>query len=67
MKIFFRRIHLYLSMAAGLIIMVTCFTGAVLVFEKELQQFFHRERYFVEIPSGSTQVAVGKMEERPGN
>ncbi|WP_052324163.1 PepSY domain-containing protein [Flavihumibacter sp. ZG627] len=63
MKIFFRRIHLYLSLAAGLIIMVTCFTGAVLVFEKELQQFFHRERYFVEIPSGSTQVAVAKMVE----
>lgn len=47
MKIFFRRIHLYLGLAAGLVIMVTCFTGAVLVFEPELQQYFHRDRYFV--------------------
>jgi uncharacterized iron-regulated membrane protein len=47
MKIFFRRIHLYLAFAAGLIITVTCFTGAVLVFEDELQHAFHKERYFV--------------------
>jgi uncharacterized iron-regulated membrane protein len=31
--------------------MVTCFTGAVLVFEEELQHALHRERYYVE-PSG---------------
>lgn len=47
MKIFFRRIHLYLGLAAGLIILVTCFTGAVLVFEEELQHAFHKERYTV--------------------
>ena len=27
--------------------MTTCFTGAVLVFEEELQHSFHKERYFV--------------------
>ena len=48
MKIFFRRIHLYLSLAAGLVIMVTCLTGAILVFETELQHLFHSERYYVE-------------------
>lgn len=26
--------------------MVTCFTGAVLVYEKELMQLFHKERYY---------------------
>ncbi len=46
MKIFFRRIHLYLGLATGLIIMVTCLTGAILVYEKELQQLFHPSRYF---------------------
>lgn len=51
MKIFFRRIHLYLGLAAGLILMVTCFTGAVLVYEKDLQQAIYPERYFVK-PSG---------------
>jgi uncharacterized iron-regulated membrane protein len=47
MKVFFRNIHLYLSLAAGLVIMTCCFTGAVLVFEKELQEGIHPNRYFV--------------------
>jgi uncharacterized iron-regulated membrane protein len=47
MKIFFRRIHLYLSLAAGLVILTACATGAILVFEKELQMAFSKERYFV--------------------
>ncbi|GAA4382981.1 PepSY-associated TM helix domain-containing protein [Hymenobacter koreensis] len=53
MKIFFRNIHLYLSLASGLIIAIVCFTGAVLVFEKELEQALHPERYFV--PQASSQ------------
>ena len=48
MKAFFRNIHLYLSLAAGLVIVVACFTGAVLVFEDELQHAFNKERYFVQ-------------------
>ncbi|WP_375434318.1 PepSY-associated TM helix domain-containing protein [uncultured Hymenobacter sp.] len=47
MKTFFRNIHLYLSLVSGLIIAVVCFTGGVLVFEKELEQAWHPERYFV--------------------
>ncbi|HSU50586.1 MAG TPA: PepSY-associated TM helix domain-containing protein [Segetibacter sp.] len=47
MKRFFRNIHLYLSLAAGLIIMTCCFSGAILVFEKELQEALHHDRYFV--------------------
>lgn len=51
MKIFFRRIHLYLGLATGIIIMITCLTGAILVYEKELQQLFHHSRYFTN-PAG---------------
>jgi len=47
MKIFFRRIHLYLSLAAGLVILIACLTGAILVFEKDLQMAFNKERYYV--------------------
>ena len=47
MKKFFRDIHLYLSLAAGLVIAIICFTGAALVFEKELQQTIYPERYLV--------------------
>ncbi|HVI45943.1 MAG TPA: PepSY-associated TM helix domain-containing protein [Chitinophaga sp.] len=48
MKVFFRRIHLYLGLAAGLVITVSCLTGALLVFEKELTEAFNRDRYFVQ-------------------
>ncbi|UYZ59802.1 PepSY-associated TM helix domain-containing protein [Hymenobacter latericus] len=50
MKVLFRNIHLYLSLISGLVIAVVCFTGAVLVFEKELEQAFNPERYFVAQP-----------------
>jgi len=47
MKAFFRTIHLYLSLAAGVIIFCSCLTGTMLVFEKEIQQALHPQRYFV--------------------
>lgn len=52
MKVFFRRIHLYLSFAAGLVILICCLTGAILVFEKDLMMAFNKDRYYVEA-SGS--------------
>ncbi len=58
MKIFFRRIHLYLSLAAGLVILTACATGAVLVFEKELQMAFNKNRYFVEDQGAKLPVAT---------
>lgn len=47
MKIFFRNIHLYLSLAAGLVILIACLTGAILVFEKDLQMALNKDRYYV--------------------
>ncbi len=51
MKVFFRRIHLYLSLAAGAVILIACLTGAILVFEKDLQMALNKKRYYVE-PTG---------------
>ncbi|MGV3504010.1 MAG: PepSY-associated TM helix domain-containing protein [Adhaeribacter sp.] len=48
MKTLFRNIHLYLSLAAGIVIAIVCFTGAVLVFEKEMLQTLYPERYRVQ-------------------
>lgn len=48
MKVFWRNIHLYLGLACGLVILVVCFTGAMLVFEKEFQQSLYPERYYVQ-------------------
>jgi len=47
MKIFIRNIHLYLSILAGIVVFTTCFTGAILVFEEELQHTFYPKRYYV--------------------
>jgi uncharacterized iron-regulated membrane protein len=48
MKVFFRRIHLYMGLVTGLVILITCFTGAILVFEEELLHLFNKERYYVQ-------------------
>ena len=47
MKNFFRSIHLYLSLACGLVIGLVCFTGAAMVFEKEMMQAIYPDRYKV--------------------
>ena len=47
MKLLFRRIHLYLGLVSGLFIVFVCLTGTILVFEKEIEQSWHSERYFV--------------------
>lgn len=52
MKVFFRRIHLYLALAAGLVFFVQCLTGTVLVFEEEITHALYSERYQVEVPAG---------------
>ena len=66
MKVFFRRIHLYLSFATGLVVMVVCFTGAVLVFEEELQHAFHKDRYYVPVQGKamSTDAIIASFEQQ---
>ena len=43
----FRNIHLWLSVPFGILITLICFSGAALVFEKEVMELCHRELYFV--------------------
>ncbi len=44
----FRDVHLWLSVPFGIILMIVCFTGALLVFEKELTELFRPSLYRVE-------------------
>lgn len=39
--------HLWLSVPFGILITLICFSGAALVFEKEVMELCHRELYFV--------------------
>ncbi|RYY14816.1 MAG: hypothetical protein EOO36_13630, partial [Cytophagaceae bacterium] len=47
MKVFFRRIHLYLGLVSGLFLVIVCLTGSILVFEEELTHALNPERYTV--------------------
>ena len=53
MKKIFRKIHLWLSFPFGLIITLVCFSGAMLVFENEANEWFRRDLYYVETVKGS--------------
>ena len=53
MKKIFRKIHLCLSVPFGLIITIVCFSGAMLVFENEANEWFRRDLYYVETVKGS--------------
>ncbi|WP_223652298.1 PepSY-associated TM helix domain-containing protein [Hymenobacter psoromatis] len=61
MKVFFRRIHLYLALAAGLVFFVQCLTGTVLVFEEEITHALYAERYQVEVPAGWNRLPLAEL------
>ncbi|MGN1246156.1 MAG: PepSY domain-containing protein, partial [Muribaculaceae bacterium] len=48
MKKILRKIHLWLSVPTGIVITLVCFSGAMLVFEKELTEAVRPEVYFVQ-------------------
>ncbi|MGM9713172.1 MAG: PepSY-associated TM helix domain-containing protein, partial [Prevotella sp.] len=52
MKRIFRKIHLWLSVPAGIIITLVCFSGSMLVFEKEITEWLRPELYFVKEAKG---------------
>ncbi|MGI4884903.1 MAG: PepSY-associated TM helix domain-containing protein [Janthinobacterium lividum] len=60
MKVFFRRIHLYLGLASGLFLVVVCLTGSLLVFEQELEHLWHPARYFV-APAGGPRLSLAQL------
>ncbi len=53
MRKVFSIVHLWLSVPFGLIITLVCFSGAMLVFEKELTELTHRDFYFTDVPEGT--------------
>jgi len=64
MKILFRRIHLYLALAAGLVFFVQCLSGTVLVFEEEISHALHAERYTVAVPAEQPRLSLAELSQR---
>lgn len=58
MRKIFLKIHLWLSVPFGLIITLVCFSGAMLVFEKEISEAASRKMYFTGVPEDSRQVTL---------
>ena len=48
MRNFFRKLHLWVSVPFGIVITITCFTGALLVFETEITDLCYRPMMKVE-------------------
>ena len=66
MKKALRKIHLWLSVPTGIIITLVCFSGAMLVFEKEMTEAVKPELYFVKEAKGEPipmQELMEKVEE----
>ena len=66
MKKALRKIHLWLSVPTGIIITLVCFSGAMLVFEKEITEAIKPELYFVKETKGEPipmQQLMEKVEE----
>lgn len=63
MKTLFRKIHLWLSVPFGLIISLICFSGALLVFEKEVIELCDHDLYYVKSVE-SPPLPIGKLLEK---
>ena len=57
-----RKIHLWLSVPTGIIITLICFSGAMLVFEKEITEAIKPELYFVKEAKGEAMPMQNLME-----
>ncbi|NML65871.1 PepSY domain-containing protein [Hymenobacter sp. RP-2-7] len=64
MKILFRRLHLYLAFAAGLVFFVQCLSGTVLVFEEEITRALYPARYTVAVPAGQPRLSLADLSQR---
>lgn len=64
MKLLFRRIHLYLALAAGLVFFVQCLSGTALVFEEEITHALYAGRYTVAVPAGRPRLTLAELSKR---
>lgn len=58
------KIHLWLGLVSGLVVFVVSVTGCTYVFEKELKQFFYKERLVIERQNASKKLPVSVLVDR---
>lgn len=62
MKRLFAKIHLWLSIPAGLFLAIICLTGASLVFEQEITRSLNGDLYRVEVPRDQSRLTPSQLE-----
>lgn len=53
MRIFLKKLHKWLSIPVGIIIIIVCLTGAILVFQDEILEASNPSHYFIDNPQNS--------------
>jgi len=57
----FGKLHLWLGLASGLVVLIVAATGSLLVFEKELDEWAHQKFYFVSVPSNAQRLPIDSL------
>lgn len=63
MKRIVYKLHFWLSLPVGLVVSLIAFTGALLVFETEITELTHPNRYYVQ-PAGAQRLPVAELLEK---
>ncbi|MBS1601073.1 MAG: PepSY domain-containing protein [Bacteroidetes bacterium] len=58
-KYWIGRLHLWLGLVSGLVVLVVSLTGCLFVFQKEISERLHREWFFVEAPRAGVTMPLG--------
>jgi uncharacterized iron-regulated membrane protein len=61
LKQIFSKLHLWLGLATGLVVLVVAATGTLLVFEDELDEWANHDFYFVNIPPNAQRLPLDSM------
>lgn len=61
LKQIFGKLHLWLGLASGLVVLIVAGTGILLVFEDELDEWANHDLYYVSVPANAQRVTVDSM------
>lgn len=57
----FNDIHLWMGIAAGLILFIVCLTGTIYTFRTEVEEFIERDKFFVEVPENGKKLSSDEL------
>jgi uncharacterized iron-regulated membrane protein len=61
LKQIFGKLHLWLGLASGLVVLIVAGTGILLVFEDELDEWAHHDFYFVPVPQNAQRLPMDSL------